>query len=80
VEELDHVVAACQHVQVYRDLLSSLSSNQSESRVDAAFFEQEVKLVREICVLVFFRFEKKENCRIAWLLWSRCITVCSMRM
>jgi V-type H+-transporting ATPase subunit d len=78
-EEQDHVVAACQHVQVYRDLLSSLSG-QGESRLDAAFFEHEVKLNRlafmeQMHYGVFYAFVKLREQEIRNLVWvAECIS------
>lgn len=77
-EELDHVVSACQHVNVYRDITAGLTG-QGEARLDALFFEHEVHLNK----LAFFeqfgygvfwayvRLREQEIRNIVWI--AECI-------
>ena len=78
-EELDQVAAACQHVQVYREVLAGLTG-QGESRLDAAFFEQEVKLnclsfMEQMGYGSFFSYVRLREQEIRNILWiSECIS------
>jgi V-type H+-transporting ATPase subunit d len=77
-EEIDDVVAACQHVGVYREILSGLGG-QGEVRLDAGFFEQEVKINRlafmeQMHYGVFYSYIKLREQEIRNIVWiSECI-------
>ena len=59
-EEQDHVVAACQHVQVYRDIMASLGS-QGESRLKKPKKKKKKKKKKELRVLFCFRRSRDKS-------------------
>ncbi len=64
---------ACNHVSVYRELLAGLGG-QAETRLDAGFFEHEVKLNRlafmqQMHYGVFYAYVKLREQEIRNIVW-----------